>query len=219
MRTIEDIINFSLNKAGRMDKEASEMTQELKIYDIYLRDLLEERNWVWSFGTTRSVTQTEDGNDLGFKYRYRIGADAEEVVAINFGSNIGLAGLSIHESLRAGYAIDPIGEPEGIPGDNSFVFINGVLHSNSEVTSVIFKKIPDPVEMPTPFKILLAWKMATHFVIEPGGDRDRQDTINSELRKAHLRACRFETRKPTDPQLLEVYNYVKTLRTETYLRY
>ena len=99
------------------------------------------------------------------------------------------------------------------------MFINGVLYANTEVTTAIFKKIPSPEFMPYSFKVLLAHRIAKHYTLAPGSDLDRRSEVKRECDIAHVRAARTDTKAPADPQLLDVYYFVKTVRTESALRY
>ena len=219
MNTVESIINFARQRASLHKLPSSEMGDAKELYDIYLKDLLEERNWIWSIGITSEVTETRDGTNLGYSKKYRLGVEAEDVLAINY-NRVNLQLLDIKEALDYGYASDPVGEVIGDSGgDNSFAFINGVLHTNADVEKVIYKRLPDPRAMKMSFKLLLANKLALHFASEPGADVERAKFLKRELITIHVRAARDDAQKPKDTQLLEVYYFIKSLKTESNLRY
>ena len=217
MKTIEQVINFAREKAGKSKLESSEMEAEKETYNIYLSDLLEERNWLWSLGSTTNLTPTQDGSDLGYKYKYRVNSDISDVIAVNF-QRANTALLDVKRALDFGYATDPVGESTST-GSSNFVFIGGVLHSDVEVEKVIFKRKMSPEIMEPSFRLLLGYTLAHHYALTPPVAQENADRIKPLKEKAHVRAARSDTRKPVDPQLEEVYYYVRTLSIESSLRY
>ena len=220
MRTEEEVINFARNLAGLHKQSTAGLEIDKINYSAYLESLISERPWVFAYSITNKVVETNDGNDLGYTYKYRLGVDAQDVIGLGdipVSSNI--ATLSPRQASRYGYAVDPLSDRVGTLPAGDFLFVNGVLHTNSPVEKVIYKRNVTPELMEPDFKMLLAHTLGMYFAMTPGADLERRGFIKSERENYHIRACRRDTASHSDPQIRELANFLRSYYAETYGRY
>ena len=218
MATEIDIINLARTRAGKGEIAESELKSHSFVYDLILGDLLEEREWLFTLGISNNVTLTKPAIDLGYKYVYSLGnRDIKDVEAINYSSSLNLTSLSIRRAVDYGLAVDPIGEAPRT-SNKEFLYVNGLLHTNVEVHTVVYKRIVKPVNMPDSFINLLSWALAEHFAMTPGKDLERIDNVRRQKQIAHRRATRFESQNTGDPQLESIRKFRQQYRKSTYSR-
>ena len=102
--------------------------------------------------------------------------------------------------------------------NREFIYVNGLLYSNEEVKTVVYKRNVKPVNMPDSFRNLLAWVLAEHFAMTPGKDLERISLITAQKYKAWRRATRFESKETADPQLEAYRKFIRQYRKATYSR-
>lgn len=218
MATELDIINLARFRGGKGEISESDLKSQTFVYDLILGDLLEEREWLFTLAVSNNLILTKPAIDLGYKFVYSLGDNnVENVEAINFSSSIDLASLSVRRAVEYGLAVDPIGESPRV-SSKEFLFVNGLLHTNTEVKTVVYKRNVKPVNMPDSFRNLLAWCLAEHYAMTPGKDLERIDNIRREKKMAHRRATRFESRNTNDPQLESIRKFRQQYRKSTYSR-
>ena len=218
LNTEAEIINFARELAGEGPLNESEMVNEMRVYNIFHEALSEERTWVFAYALSKNLTLSESVTDLGFKYAYVVNEeDIEDVIAVNPNtSNVDLNRVGFRRAVDYGYAIDPISESGEINAD--FIYVNGILHTDREVSRIIYKRVAKPSGMTAEYKLLLAYKIALHLSLTPGSDITRRDYIKSELRRLHVRAARNDAKPSSDPQTKELIAYFKANRIEAFSR-
>ena len=162
-----DIINAARIKAKLSEIPESSIRQDKIFYDLYLEDLLEEREWLFSIAKSTNLVLTKPAIDLGYKYVYSLGnTDVEDIISINTPRRPILA--NFQESIRYGFTTDPVSDLT-IDQAQSYIYVNGLLHSSTPVTQVFYKRKVKPVNMEASFVLLmiltLAEHMATHCLL------------------------------------------------------
>ena len=214
--TITDLINLAREKAELSPLSEAEQESDKRWYDLYLEDILEERDWLFSYARSEKLTLTEPTVDLGYKYVYVVGnTDILDIITINH-RNL-RPGINYRESIRYGFTTDPI-EDLPVEGQPNFVFINGLLHSSVPVTQFFYKRKVTPATMKASFRILMIYTLAEHLA-KSSAKPELEDRIKRKKDTAHLRACRDEMKRPSDPQLAEIYDWIRSYRKQAAYRY
>ena len=215
-----DIINAARQKAKLSPLPDSDLAEDKVFYDLYLEDLLEEREWLFTIKKETEFNQVVPEIDLGYKYSYVLrSTDVIDVLSINDQhiSDIGSV-VGYRRAIRYGIATDPAGEiaPSSL---GQFVYVNGVLHSDVPITCAYYKRKVTPTAMRASFRLLLILTLAQHFAVYKKKDDMIVSGIKSEKREQHRRAMRYEIKRPKNPELAEIYDFLKSYRTQTSLRY
>ena len=214
--TIVDLINAAREKAKLSPLSESEQEPNKVWYDLYLEDMLNERDWVFSYSKSSNLTLTQPSIDLGYKYVYVVGnTDVLDVISIN--QTFIRADVDFRDTVKYGYVTDPITDLAPA-GNEQFVFVNGLLHSTTPVTEFFYKRIVKPVHMEAAFRLTLILKLAAHLAIY-STDKALKDELKAESKEYHLRACRTELKRPKDPQLAEIYDWLISYRKQASYRY
>lgn len=205
--TVNELLNEALREADSDSLSSNELTVFLSTYHLYLDDLLEERPWLFTFASTSNITPTEDGPDLGFDYKYRIPSDAIDVIGLNMEATPVF--YSDKEALKMGYSPSRLGD-NAPPGEtNSFIYLGGILHSHEEITCVVYRRKVTPDVMKPSFRLLMVLTLAERFARTIGKDQILIDRLRSAKKTQHLRACRDNLKRPNDPYLAGIYEYIK----------
>lgn len=218
LNTVSKLINFARSTAGKSPVAETKMAPDREIYDIFNEALLEERTWLFAYAITTDLTLTKPTTDLGYKYAYVVDVqDIEDVLDVNpQSSRIDIDRVGRRRAVDFGI-VAPIITERG-PQGADFIYVNGVLHTDQEVTKVIYKRIPVPTAMTAEYKLLLAYKIAYHFSLTPGADIERRQLIKSEITNLHVRAARADITPSSDPQTQELIAYFRSNRKEAYSR-
>lgn len=215
--TIVDLINMAREKAKLSPLSEDEQGPDRAFYDIYLEDLLDERDWIFTINKSTNLVLTKPEIDLDYAYAYIVGnTDVQDVLSIN-NEHRSKNGLYFRDSLRFGYVTDPVVE-ETLERSN-FVYTNGILYSTVPVTQIFYKRKPATVDMPPAFRLLLVLTLAEHMATSPHKDREIKSDLKRQRKDQHLRAIRHEMRRPTNPVLAEIYDFIQHYRTLTGARY
>ena len=194
---------------------------------MILEGLLETHNWYFSYNVVSlnagivDITDSYDGADLGFKYKYRFSAgDAIEIIELDPRLNYNFQG--IREGLRFGYAVerDDLIDVYSSGRDNSHLLVNQVLHSDKQIKQIGYKRVVTPSLMTPLFRLYLTWSLAEVFA----STKDSQDSnsyykLKKKAESACLKAVSQNLKPPIDPQLLSIYNWISTYLKQTYSRY
>ena len=214
--TKTDLINAAREKARLGKLSESEQGSDKFFYDLYLEDILEERDWLFAYGKSTKLTLTEPELDLGYEYVYVVGdTDIEDVIFVNNPNP--RVFINFRKSIKYGFTSDPVTDST-VPPDSGFIFVNGLLHSSVPVTQIFYKRKPSPENMPASFQLFLILTLAEHLA-RSSKDKELKDVLRREKNEAHLRATRFESKLYRDPQLEELYQWIRTYRKQTNYRY
>ena len=212
-----DIINAARIKAKLSEIPESAIRQDKIFYDIYLEDLLAEREWLFTIAKSTNLTLTKPAIDLGYKYVYSLGnTDVEDVISINVPRQPVLT--DFRDSVRYGFTTDPVSDLT-IDQAQNYIFVNGLLHSSTPVTQVFYKRKTKPVNMESSFALLLILTLAEHMAAHKKDDPMLKDNLKREKENQHIRATRFEHQRPKNRELAEIYDFIRNYRTQTNLRY
>ena len=212
-----DIINAARIKAKLSEIPESSIRQDKIFYDLYLEDLLEEREWLFSIAKSTNLVLTKPAIDLGYKYVYSLGnTDVEDIISINTPRRPILA--NFQESIRYGFTTDPVSDLT-IDQAQSYIYVNGLLHSSTPVTQVFYKRKVKPVNMEASFVLLMILTLAEHMATHKKQDPVLASEIRREKNNQHIRATRFEHKRPKNRELAEIYDFIRNYRTQTNLRY
>ena len=234
MDSIQDIINFALRLAHQQEiHEADindpqgEFKDALDIYNLYLERLTNSRPWLYAHTIYRGsqitdITDTgipeRDILDLGYKYQYTLPASTLEVLCINKEENDRFRNVipNTQQALRAGISYIP--EIDGLPSkdDTGFAFVNGVLHSDTEVKSVFAKKKIDAVNAPASFKIYLSHTIAVVYADTLGQSSKRAMQLEDKIPSIAMEAVRDEQSFQTNTHYSTILNWINTYYTHAY---
>ena len=158
--TKNDIITLALESAAQTRLPPDQLTHFETIYELLKTSTLAERPWLFTLAVSRDLPTTDKGGNRGFTYRYTAPKDAVAVLNINPSSTIPYS-ISPAQGLSVGYAIDPYDRLSQTQ-QPKFVFIDGVLHSDTEVNEIIYKKDAPESEWTGDFALVLMWKVAEY---------------------------------------------------------
>ena len=216
-----DIINEARKAAGVGVIGSIDAELDTKTYEFHLDDLLAERPWLFTISRGRDTSLTTDGPDLGYRYKYRLSvSDVIDVLDINpmqkFNS---ILATNPREALKYGLAVDFPGE-EFLRTENAdgFVFVDGILHTDSPVTEYVYRRTVDPSVMNASFRLLLIYTLAERYVSDTHENPTRQQFIRSEKRKQHTKAAYQDNRPPADPYYRALYNWIRHFYQDSYIR-
>ena len=207
-----DILNEALAESANGTLPQENLEQYTNAYEVYLGDLLEERNWLFAYEITSNLSETEDGSDLGYRYKYRLPADATGIVGDT--DNKVPRFLSTEEAHRAGYSVLPEELAERRV-QRAGIFVDGIYHTNSRLTSLLYKRTVTPDVMPKSFQKLLIYSLAERFAISTSRDESLANRLRTKKREQHNRALREYVNAPSDPYLQSIYRWLIEFETST----
>ena len=214
--TVTDLLNAAREEAKLQPLSESELERDKFFYDLYLEDMLEERDWLFAYGKSTNLTLTQPDTDLGYKYVYIVGnTDVLDVLHINQVAPV--IPINFQRTIEYGYTTDPITD-EVSPNSGSYIFVNGLLHSTVPVTQIYYKKEPTPVNMPSSFRMFLIYTLGARLA-KFSSDKELEGKLQAKAEKYHLRAARFEHQLNKNNELQDLYRFIKTYRTQTNFRY
>ena len=212
-----DIINAARVLSKQSEIPESSVRQDKIFYDLYLEDLLKERDWLFAIAKSTRLVLTKPAIDLGYKYVYSLGnTDVEDIISINNPRQVILT--DFRDSLRYGFTTDPASELTA-GQTQSFIFVNGLLHSSTPVEQVFYKRKVQPINMEDSFKLLLIYTLAEHMASHKKDNPELEDRLRRKKENQHVRATRFEHQRPKNRELAEIYDFIRNYRTQTNLRY
>ena len=212
-----DIIKQALYRAKRGSVAQSNATELENVYDFTLPSILEKHDWIFSFGYTTNLQKTASGTDIGFRYRYDAPGDIIEALEGN--PSIGTRFISPREALRFGYTAN---EEDLLNQDNANkpILIDGVLYSDVELNSLIYKREVTPAAMSPMFREYLIYELALIYAAATNSkDRSLMEYLRTEKDEHQLAAITKNLKKPADPQLTAIYSWIQQYYTQTRLRY
>ena len=219
MNTVLEIVNEARRRTKNGPIPADQLNEYQGTYDLILGDLLEERSWLFTINITERLTTTTDGADLGYTNKYILPTDAIDVMDIDDG-NFQEGTASIREGLRAGVALDhPSDRAISYTAHRQFVFLNGILHTDSQPRRIVYRQRITPDRMPYRFKRLLVLALAIQFERDFNGDPNHIASLRSELKQQYVRATRQETQRPHDPYLQGIYDWLIEYEANSRLGY
>lgn len=217
-----DIINEARKKAGQGTIGSIDAELDLKTYDFYLDDLLSERPWLFTIARGRGVALTSDGPDLGYTYKYRLNeSDVIDVLDITPEQRFNSIFLTNPRvATRYGLSIDFPSERlfGGTDETGGFVYIDGILHSDREVTEYVYRRTVEPIVMTPAFRLLLVLRLALTYNISEHENPTRKQEIKSEMRMQKTKAAYQDRRPPTDPYYKALYQWLRHFYQDSYIR-
>ena len=216
--SIVNLINDARAEGQEAELSSSELAEDLRHYDRYLKGALAEpHNWLFAFGIAENINQTQDGNNLGYRFRYRLGVPAEDVIAVNPETRIRFR--SEASAFGVGYVLGDDGSLDyGRGKSGSFIFIDGILHTDDIVKQVIYKRKVEPRSMEENFRQMLIYRLARFYNRTGKKDRDTEAYLKRLEMSSHKKAIAINRRKPQDSQLALIYDFLRRFYTETSVR-
>ena len=219
-----DIINHALQLAEHTGVSSSVQNQDhiSKTFDLYYEDILTKRNWLWAHDIfdSSNLVLTEDGANLGYKYKYTFDtlSKVNKVLDLNRNDLANQAHLfrSKEEALDFGYTLpdDPILNS----GSKEFVFIDNILHTDCENIENLLVQIEiTPVNLPSPVKILLATELGAVFAKTIARKREVAKELKEEAKELWVNATREENKVPNNQHIRGVYEWLKEYYSQTRL--
>ena len=177
-----EIINLALQTAGDPPVSTDQQVQYQSAYKMVLDDLLSERRWLFSLQLLSTLPKTTDGTDLNYSYKYQLPSDAIGILDTSASKNQYLNSMSIADGLTVGYNLPPLSDRKAVNSVN-FVFLDGVLHSDQEVTQVIYQRKVIPEVMTPEFRVLFIHKLAEFIAGNMRRNHDHAREIRSFFTK------------------------------------
>ena len=214
--TPAQLMNAAREEAKLQRLSESELEHDKVFYDLYLEDILEERDWLFAYGKSTNLILTKPATDLGYKYVYNVNeSNVQDVLHINQIAPV--LPVDFHRTIDYGFATDPVTD-EVTPNRGSYIFVNGLLHSTVPVTQIYYKKEPTPVNMPSSFRMFLIYTLAARLA-KFSSDKELEGKLQAKAETYHLRAARYEHQLSKNNELQDLYQFIKTYRTQTNFRY
>ena len=222
----EQILNLALKSAQTSPVASSRQGEFDDIYELKKAAMLKERHWPFTLRLTRNLTATKTGNDLNFTYRYQTppGTIAVLDIAANDSQLTGvtsLATLSSYAALQLGYApatpedrrdaTSPVGTQR-----KEFLFINGILHSQSEVGVAIIQIAAQESDFSEDFTMALVYNLAGHFARSVKGNPALAYDLERQSRMYHIRALRPIIKEDKDISDIVFRKWLATYYRERY---
>ena len=158
--TKNEIINLALESSAQATLPPDQLRAFDTIYELIKTSSLRERPWLFTLAATRDVNSTDKGGNRGFAYKYQLPKDTISVLSLNPSSTIPYS-LSPAQGLSVGYAIDPYDKLSQTT-QPKYIFVDDVLHTDAEVSEVIYKKDAPESEWTTDFALVVMWKLAEY---------------------------------------------------------
>ena len=197
-----EIINLAFLLAGTPTASESVVDKYKTIYTQLLSELLSERDWLFTLNKTNKLNPIKVETDLGYSFTYQLPSDA---IGVLIPKSNQMINVNPQEALRMGYTVSRIGLHQEA---NDYIFLNGVLHSNSELTEVVYRRRVPADRLPAEFRALLINKIAVIVARSVTKDFNIADRLASEIPNLHKRAIRDEISRPSDPFLAGLYDWL-----------
>ena len=186
---------------------------------MQLSKLVKSRPWLFVHDIVdeSKISETEDGSNLGYKYKYRVtGVKAVDVIEVNYEDSHTFRNIipNTKQALRAGFSYYP--RVDGIPGsreEKNFVFVNGIIHSDEEVTSAVIKKdiAGDNIQdTPESFQDYFAHVLAKIIASTTAQSVARSNELKDEILSKAIEAIRDEQSMTTNPHLNTIFNWIQS---------
>ena len=223
MKTREDIINTALRKAKMSRASGANLEAYIPEYDLHLAVLLKAFPYPFQFQIImpEELEEVSPEVKLGFKYSYRLNtpnnSDILEILSLHRDSSF--PALSASQARRFGLNFDP--RENGIDTNprRDYIFVGGILHTNTVPTEILAKRVPDPSIFSPEFKLYLIYTLASELASEVKKD----DVLHARLQRQALEACKeatsFLVGTQTDPQYAAIVDYIKRFYTVSSLGY
>ena len=217
----EEIIQDALIEANLGLQDVSSTDAYSRLYDLTLHALIEKHNFIFSYGVASNLSEAIGAEDLGYRYKYTLSADVLDIVEIN-PANDAIFG-SVREALRFGTAatreeIASQGSTSAL--SESYIKIGNVLHSDVQVSVIVYKKGQDDYDMTATFKNALTLELAKRMVRADNPDNMQLFySLRKDAKEALGQAIIVNTRPPQDPQLRALFDWYKTYYITTASRY
>lgn len=215
--TKSQLINHALELAEQTAVDSSLQENYEATFNLYYSDFIKKRPWGFAHSIVTNLQTTNDGADLGYKYKYSLGnIDAEEVLDINFqdrGLNVNRF-RSREEALDFGYTL-PDDAILGANDTKNFIYISGVLHSDTVVTKALIKKQVDITALTPESTILFATILAKVFAKTITRKQDVITRLERDELDAWVNATRKENQEAQNPQLRGVFEWLNAYYSQT----
>ena len=197
----EKLINQARTYASLAPLNSSTMESAELQYDLLKSSMLTERPWPFTVALSKEVQVTTKGEDLGYDRKYRIPVDAIGVIAINPNQRYLTNTVSSNYDLvRTGLSPGDDAPISRTTPHGDFFVKSGILHTNVEVSEILYQRDPREKEYSTDFQLSLAWALAKHFAITVSNDGQLAAFCANEAETYHTKAMRGLTRLfPTIP--------------------
>lgn len=206
--TRDDVINRAYREIGRGEAPPQILTTLYSDYDLTKKDIL-ERNFnnrpLWLFAyEIREVTedmQTSDGSDLGFKYKYNLGADVIDVLGLNISLVNFASALGPRRAVDYGISIGVDQIATNLSGNSEFYYSDGVLHTDCETPSIVVKKDADESIWEASFTLLVAYSFAAFLAMSVARDPVLANVLQKKADMQFVVAARESTRQMANNSL------------------
>ena len=206
----EKVINLARQHASLAALNSSTMQQAEEMYELLKDSMLEERPWPFALGLARGLQATDQGEDLNYRFKYRLPSDAVNVIAINSTKPYGIpSAASNYDLIRIGIA--PIDDqPVGTLGSATDFFVKaGLLHTNTEVSDILYVKTPAEKDFSTDFTLALSWALAKYFAITVSNNGELAAYCEREMGRHHTRALRGLNKQFPSIEKKVLYSWLK----------
>ena len=193
----ERVINLARNHVNLPPLASSSQVQAEEMYELIKASMLEERPWPFCLEITSDLRPTESGQKLNYSYKYKLPTDAVGVVALSPNANYTVGDtLSRYDLIRIGIAPNDDQPPAASTNNlDGFHFKDGILHTNTKVDEVLYKREPAEKEFTTDFMLSLSWSLARYLAITVLGKSDIAAYCKQEADQYHSRAYKGLTRQ------------------------
>ena len=186
--TKNDIISLSLESAAQIRVPPDQLTHFDTMYELMKESMLKERPWLFTLAVTTDLQPTEEGGERGFRYKYLVPKDCVDVLMLNPDSAFPPT-LSPDIARTVGISIDPESYPYGNLRPK-YVFVDGVLHTDTTVTKLLYKKDAPEAEWPGDFSLALMWSLAEFIATTRSQKREIVAKARQMKREYTLKAIR-----------------------------
>lgn len=213
MNTYVDIINAALQLAGHSQFSAEQIEANYKaLYDLHLDTMLSKHDWLF---TLEIIDITDDNKlddemSIGWNYQYKMPDNVINV--ISDGNDRSINYLSPVDSIRSGLTPPTVETYSSGRLRSNFVFTNGVLHSDNEVTRALVSIDVEPRSMEINFKMALIYKLASIFAMTLEQDRELKRELERESITNLTNAALMNKGQPADPRLRAIYDWILEFR-------
>ena len=202
-----DLINLALQISGSPPVTNDQQVQYKPAYDMILESLLAERPWLFTLKLLTRLDIAHNSVDLRYKYRYQLPSDAVGVVNTDLKNLSFLQGMSVESALEIGYDIPLPEDRVHSPTNSSYIFLNGVLHSDTEITQIIYRREVKPEIMTPEFRELFAYKLG-HFIASAAKDHELTRELKSLIKVKHVNAVARERTASPDPHRVQIQKWL-----------
>lgn len=206
----ERIINLARQHASLAALNSSTMSQAEDMFELLKNSMLEERPWPFGLALARELQQTDQGEDLNYQYKYRLPQDAVNVIALNPTTNYSVPNsASNYDLIRIGIAPTD-DQPIGLLKQSSDFFVKaGILHTNCQVTDIMYVKQPAERDFSVDFTLALSWALAKYFAITVSNNGELAAYCEREMNRHHTRALRGLNKQFPSIEKKVLYSWLK----------